>query len=270
MAKTRSGLHKEVSFIFDGVPMPKDGGQAQETKIPDKPRTPTPTPPKPTPEKVKTPKWYKEDVQRKETPITPKHSPEPEVVKPRPEPTKTIVHESTVKQSTTPVVKKASAQPALGKIWISIKDRCFAPTPGVSHTRQIVMTVLIPVLFIVLAIVLLKAFGKSSPRVVKKPDINTTSTVNVSADRTDWKRPEIYPANLRDPMQIRSSSIGLSENGAIVIKGILYTEDKAAALVGTQVVYEGEKIFGATILKIEKNKVEFEMDGKKWIQKVQP
>jgi hypothetical protein len=55
-----------------------------------------------------------------------------------------------------------------------------------------------------------------------------------------------------------------------IVKGILYSADNPAAIIGTQIVHAGDKISGATVVKINKGSVEFEMDGKKWEQNVEP
>lgn len=48
----------------------------------------------------------------------------------------------------------------------------------------------------------------------------------------------------------------------LVVKGILYNEANPSAIVNNQVVYEGDKISGATIIKINKDSIEFEV--RKW------
>jgi len=52
-------------------------------------------------------------------------------------------------------------------------------------------------------------------------------------------------------------------SGNLVVKGILYNEDNPSAIVNNQIVYEGDKISGATIIKINKDSVEFEVK-KRW------
>lgn len=52
------------------------------------------------------------------------------------------------------------------------------------------------------------------------------------------------------------------------ITGILYSEDKSFAIIGTDVVSEGQTIDGIKIVKIHPDKVEFEKDGKKWTQEL--
>jgi hypothetical protein len=57
--------------------------------------------------------------------------------------------------------------------------------------------------------------------------------------------------------------------GGLIVKGIVYSEDKPSAVIDSQIVHQGEKIGGVTVVKINKNNVEFEVDGKTWTQEVQ-
>ena len=52
-------------------------------------------------------------------------------------------------------------------------------------------------------------------------------------------------------------------SGNLVVKGILYNEDNPSAIVNNQIVYEGDKISGAAIIKINRGSVEFEVK-KRW------
>jgi len=54
-----------------------------------------------------------------------------------------------------------------------------------------------------------------------------------------------------------------------LITGVVYTEGYASALIGRELVHEGEQIHGATVVKIHKDKVEFEKNGMRWSQAVQ-
>lgn len=53
------------------------------------------------------------------------------------------------------------------------------------------------------------------------------------------------------------------------VTGILYSEDKPTIVIGEQMLQEGDIIHGVKVIKIYEDKVEFEKDGKRWIQKVQ-
>ena len=48
----------------------------------------------------------------------------------------------------------------------------------------------------------------------------------------------------------------------------MYSEDNPTAVVGKKIVHVGEKVSGATVVGIDKDSVEFEMNGKEWTQKV--
>ncbi len=51
-----------------------------------------------------------------------------------------------------------------------------------------------------------------------------------------------------------------------VVTGIVRSQDSSTAVIGTQVVREGESIDGVTIVKIHDDKVEFEKEGVRWTQ----
>jgi hypothetical protein len=61
-----------------------------------------------------------------------------------------------------------------------------------------------------------------------------------------------------------SISAGIPKTG--VITGITYNENKSFAVIGTHIVGEGDTIDGVKIIKINKETVEFEKDGKSWTQ----
>lgn len=52
------------------------------------------------------------------------------------------------------------------------------------------------------------------------------------------------------------------------IKGIVYSEEHPYAIIGTQIVGEGDTIDGVKVIKIYKDKVEYEKDGKRWTQEL--
>ena len=53
-----------------------------------------------------------------------------------------------------------------------------------------------------------------------------------------------------------------------LVSGIVFS-DRPAAVVGTQVLYEGDVKNGVTVVKITKEQVQFEKGGKLWTQEVQ-
>jgi len=53
-----------------------------------------------------------------------------------------------------------------------------------------------------------------------------------------------------------------------VITGIIYAREKPSAIIGGKIVYEGDKIQDAKIVRIYKDKVEFEKNGQRWTQQL--
>jgi type II secretory pathway component PulC len=53
-----------------------------------------------------------------------------------------------------------------------------------------------------------------------------------------------------------------------MVTGIIYGENNPSAVVGNRLVHEGDAISGATVVKINREGVEFEKDGVRWTQAV--
>ena len=83
--------------------------------------------------------------------------------------------------------------------------------------------------------------------------------------------PSISPASIPEETSKNSANelapSEIYEEG--LVSGIVFSEDRPAAVVGTQVLYEGDVKNGVTVVKITKEEVQFEKDGKLWTQKVQ-
>ena len=114
-----------------------------------------------------------------------------------------------------------------------------------------------------------KVFSTPSSKKTKNLSLGPAIAVAASKDEIDWQIPEPYPTTLRDPMQFGRVTAAQAATGGLIVKGIVYSQDSPSAVIGTQIVREGDKVLGATIVKINKDSVEFEMNGKTWTQKVQ-
>jgi len=219
MSKHRAGLQKEVSSIFDGVPIPKENGAEQQINAP------------------------------------------------------VSGHTSDVTAKPAAATIKTARQIPGRQTFEQIKNKLLAPKLGVSATRQKTMVILVPVLFIVFIFVFIRVFSTPSRAVATTAKLEPTDAAASSNNKIDWQIPALYPATLRDPMQFglvtTAETETETETSRLVVKGIVYSEDKPAVVIGTEILREGEKVLGATIVKINTNSVEFEMNGKKWTQKVQ-
>jgi hypothetical protein len=164
----------------------------------------------------------------------------------------------TIKESPSAAYRKGAARP---------KDKRPVSKSAVSSRRQKTMVILVIALLILLFVLVVKPFQQISHNTGQEnvEPANAGSTANPNAGRINinWTKPEPYPANIRDPMKESSIPQLDVETGLPTVTGIVYAEEKKqASLSNNQIVQEGDKINGWTILKINPNSVVFEKDGK--------
>jgi hypothetical protein len=269
MSKHRPGLHKNISSIFNGVPVSQDNGADQAGPPPAaeeqtnygppshltgttaENQTPEPSPPKAEP--------------------TIEHRPEPEIIeKPSFEKPKVEMPKAEKPKAEKPKAEKHKGPKALEQTIARIKEKLFAPKPGVNPARQKMMVILMPVMFIGMIIAFYKVLGSGPKGATPPPTITPSNAVAAASSQIDWQIPPLYPETLRDPMKVGSVTTTTDgEIGQITVKGIVYSEDDPSAIIGSEILHEGDKVSGATIIKINKNSVEFEMNGRKWTEKIQ-
>lgn len=254
MEKQKSGLHKEISSIFSGVPIPKkdDAEQPSSTVAQE---APTYGPPSHLSKKgVEAPPVLNPPVKDipAETPKTDEKTPSA----PAPE----------------PVIKIRSSRPEwLERIQQIIQEKLFAPRAGVSSVRQKATVVMVPIMFIGMVLAFYKVLGGGTGKTTEPHVIQPSNAIVASAGIIDWQIPEVYPKTLRDPMQfvkVVTDTVSGDTPNEIEIKGILYSEQNPSAIIGTEIIHEGGTVSGATVVKINKDSIEFERDGKRWTQKV--
>jgi len=292
MAENRSGLQKNISAIFESAPvlnqdgsiMPSsqndaaDGSMSPQGEVKNA-ETPTENPgleavkqsvPVENPPQSQTPATMPAEnlslaLKLSNTQNAGKNS--------------TPVNQNQPFQQTTPQAKDFSKEPneftqtntvavkTRQNTWKNIKNRFFAPKPGLSTQRQIATAMLIPILAIVFIAVAIKVFGlpgtgKAEAKVTDAPK----SSAAVS-DEVKWQAPEPYPTDLRDPMKIyRTTEVHDTDQDNLFINGIVHSYDKPSVIIGDKIVHVGDRIGNTVITKITLNGVEFESDGKKWTQ----
>jgi outer membrane biosynthesis protein TonB len=257
MSEHRTGLHKEVSAIFNGVSLPKNNGTqlpsaapapGHQDSIATKPPAPEPPTQKPPAPSHMTP-----------TKPKPQQPPAQPFVQPPPE-------AAPAKQPKANAAIKTARQIPWQRTLEQIKNKLFAPKPGVSTTRQKMTVIAVPALFIVLIFVFVRVFSTPSRKITGPGTFGPTKAAASSDSKIDWQAPALYPTTLRDPMRFGSAT---GETGGLIVKGILYSKDNPSAVIGSQIVHEGDKVLDVVIVKINEDSVEFEANGKKWTQKVQ-
>jgi hypothetical protein len=259
MSKRKAGLQKEISAIFKGVPVQKDDIADRPSGTPAPQRSDYEQLPKQDKEKahIEPPSSLKPPVPSQ--PTTPPPEPRQPVEPPKTTPPRPKV------QATV----KPQRQMHWQKTFEQIQNKLFKPKPGVSATRQKAMALSVPVLFIVLIFVFVQVFNTPSRKTAGAHEINPSNTAAGSKNEISWQIPQPYPATLRDPTQFGSTTTAQTSSGVLIVRGIVYSQDDPTAVIGTRIVREGEEILDATVVKINRDSVEFESDGKKWTQRVQ-
>lgn len=283
--KNKAGLHKEISSIFKGVPIPQTDGSQESSGTPAPERTDHTEhkPPAIEPERPETPKSHQvtqslakaEAVQ--EPKAEPTHTPKFMTTQvPKVEPVqqhKADIDDTDIKKN----ISRKGTNPTINSqtFWHRIEKKLFTPKPGVSATRQKAMVIMVPLLLIALIFVFRQVFGTTVRKTEASVEDNISSVATADLNTNiDWEIPALYPTTLRDPMQLGQVTTAQTETETrtslkLIVRGILYAEDNASAAIGNQIVHEGEKIRGVTVVKISKDNVELEMNGKRWTQKVQ-
>lgn len=175
--------------------------------------------------------------------------------------------------------KTVLAEASGPSLWQQINNRFFAPKPGVSPTRQKVMVITIPILAIILIFIFRQVLSKSPRKTKGDPAGDVALTVvDDSGHKIDWQIPEPLPAMMRDPTQFPAQSntqdeeehppANTKKSELLNLGTIVYSHDKPSAVVNGRIVHIGDEVNGVTILRINRDSVEFEKDGEKWVQKV--
>jgi len=290
--KNKAGLQKKVSSVFKGVPVPQNNGSQQPSGTP----TPDPAhgvPPKPVAadrqvsqssliKKLNQSEDSLDNTAQKQTPnVFPKPTSTNQMTqsplnKKLPQPEESLKQAAKSAQSeNSPFIKETS-----DGLLQQIKNKLFTPKPGVSPTKQKAMVIMMPILVIIMIFAFRQVLSKA-PRKTKGAGTHDTPVVVANADsgrEIDWKVPEPIAIITRDPIKLPDESntqngdpnetTGKVTTGTIIIRDIVYSHDRPSAVIGSKIVYVGDKVNDATIIKINRDSIEFETDEKKWVQKV--
>ena len=273
MAKHRRGLHKEITSIFDGVPMPKgdDPKQPRRDSSPNQndnqqgrpdparerynaPVVPKAPPPAPT-QNVSAPKLSRKSQSRQASQMS----------------QATPVEKAPVEAV---VIEASGESNLLGQI-SEFMGRLFASGSGVDSSLKKKMLLLVPAVIVVLAIIYTRLFSGPTGTIPVQPTASIDIAGVVSTE-INWQLLDVYPDSLRDPMRAavgRKSTIKTegdynpNENVPQLDLRVIMWSDSPSILIGTVILHEGEEINGVKIIKIHKDSIEFEKDGKKYEQK---
>jgi hypothetical protein len=158
------------------------------------------------------------------------------------------------------------------KARVSTKSKSITSKPSVKSRKQKTQIIFIIALSILLVYLLVNQFSKTSSNTRLVQNDSTLSQISLATDiesvAVNWEQPPVYPEAIRNPMVLGAGPddyISFVPN----LTGIVYTENLKNAIIGENILEEGEVIKGVKIVKINRDSVEFERDGRKWTQEVQ-
>ena len=261
----KSGLHKQISSIFDGVPVPANSALSEEPEVLDELMEPAAlNVSEATATQETAPQSSGPSLVQRMSGASLECDSVPIVQVGRPMPT-----------SKPEIVAKSAMGPSFSK---QIKKAVFGAHSRLD-ARQKKTGVLVGILSIVFAAVLfvsLGGVGQTQATAANAADSDSaTSTQVTKKTAQEWQRPEPLPQSLRNatsPVVMRSGTTQgetATENGALTVKGIVFSKNKPSAIINNEILSEGQTFDGITITKITKETVEFKTDEKRWTQTVQ-
>ena len=234
----KSGLHKRISFIFEGVPIPENTAKeplaVEQGEAADEPVI--------------------ETGQEAATPAK-------VVTRLKPVPKTAFREESSL-------LKKIKS--------LNAKKTATRSDANSANHRQKIMTALVGVLSVVFLAVLAVSFGGVGQIKAATVSAAVASTATAEEkpqiDPESWVIPRPLPEQMRNPL-VPSKEAPLAAGGNITdgpmqITGIVYSETRPSVIIDGEVVLEGQVFKGATVVKVARDAVDFEKDGKRWIQHV--
>jgi len=287
--KNKAGLQKKVSSVFKGVPVPQNNGAQQPSGTPAPDHTPD-VPPKPVSadrqisqssliKKLNQSEDSSGKAEQNQTanvfpkPTSTNRMPQSPLINKLPQP-KESLKQAAPQPESSPFIEETS-----DGLWQQIRDKLFTPKPGVSPTKQKAMVIMVPVL----AIIMIFAFRQVLSKAPRKTEGAGTEDITVVANadaghEIDWKIPEPIAVITRDPIKLpdegntqntkQNETTSEVTTGTIIVRDIVFSKDKPSAVIGSKIVYVGDKINDVTIVKIDRDSIEFEKDGDRWEQNV--
>jgi len=256
MAKRKAGLHRKISSIFDGVPVPGSDKSGQQG---------LPVQEQKSQQSISAPPELQRDVK----------PPEKDKLRPKP-------------------VEQAKPKPK-SKRRKRKRYKFSAPIPGINEQNEKKKIMIMMILLVLLTFILVRTF---LPMLSKKEETKSEAeeimakALRHKIDTTiAWKVPELYPATVRDPMRTgrfrdpgtgewidkiigpeKTGDIKKPQNdaetagfyGKIVIQSILYSRQGRSIVIGNKILYEGNAVEGATIIKINRDSVIFSIGGQQF------
>ena len=174
-------------------------------------------------------------------------------------------HTSSTPQQYMPVNKPSTktASPAL------TEDQEY----DASQRRKLFLTI---GLATILAVVLFVNLYQPAKKTAVVKDEPSAPSASMKVSQIYWPQPELWPADTRDPMVFQADAVRLyvaegKIQGPFALRGIVHKpQGGSMALIGTEILYEGDEINGWTLKEVLADLVRFEnSEGEKLELKMQ-
>ena len=261
----KSGLHKQISSIFDGVPVPTNSALLEDAEVLEELMEPATLDAPETDTRQETlPQTSGSSLVKRLTanPSECECDPIPvvQVGRPMPLSKSKTVSRSGIKPGFSTQIKKA----------ISGSHSSLDP-----HQKK--MGVLVGILSIAFGVVMFITLGGVGKTQAVAADATSGNQTIQMPKKTaeEWKRPDPLPQDLRNATAPAVTHSGTeqaeptSEAQTLIVKGIVFSKNKPSAIINNQILSEGQTFDGVKIIKITKETVEFEANEKRWTQFVQ-
>lgn len=171
------------------------------------------------------------------------------------------------------------------------KYKLSTSTFSVSDRKSKMKLAMIPVLLIVFVFTLMWSLnsgsgGKKRTKALKPESAHNPTQIDEITPfiKIDWDGPRVYSPEVPDPMisgrreygegysmppiatlqDLMGDSNSIEESEfykGLIIKSILYSNFSRSVVISNEILYEGDLIFGVTIKKINKDSIDFEIEG---------
>ena len=255
-----SGLQKSISSIFDGTEPIKQETATTQASAPQKPVVAAPAILQPVISAVTPPAAATLQSPSADS-VPASRLTTPQVTRPATRPRPVQKKYTAARQDTISIKNQ----------WKAFKSRLTGGSKGSLDSRQkktVILGIGLAIVFVAVLLFVLGS-GPSGAKADPKKAVKNTAVGSQSENSDNWQKPEIYPLSLRDPMKPSSGSKAAAQTeNEMTVRGIVYSSVNPSAIIANQIVYQGDVILGVKIIKIGKDFVAFEKNGKQWQQQV--
>jgi hypothetical protein len=254
----KSGLHKQISSIFDGVSVPPNSGLTEDAEPSDE-LTGPPTQDAP-----------KSDARQEATAPQPAGSSLVKRMTADPsdlaecDPIPVLQVGRPMPLSKSKVMSKSAMGPGLAT---QVKKAVFGSRNSSLDPRQKKAAMLVGILSLVFGVVLFVSLGGVGGTQVAAAEAasgdQATQIQVAKKTAQNWKSPNPLPQDLRNATTPvaklatgQQTGDSAADSGGLIVKGIVFSKNKPSAIINDQILAEGQSFNGVKLVKITKETVE--------------